>query len=114
MKRFLPFIALFLLAGCAITDRQAEDLRKRSILSGSCALHHEPLISTNAFGYTSDIFFHPTEDYLQLDRDYPNAVIFPYSTENSEFFTKPTNYRYCRKCQIDHTKKAAVLWEKEA
>jgi hypothetical protein len=108
-KLLILIAAAASLIGCATTDEQADAIRASSLKSNVCVIHKCSLQSTKAYRFTAHLIVDPTEAFLQLDRDYPNAIVFPFAAKKSGYFTKPDHYKFCPECEKKWRARAEIL-----
>ena len=117
VKIIRPLIAILgvviAFVGYATTDEQARAVRSASLKSGACTIHQCSLEKTKAYRYTPPLIVHLREEFSQLERDYPNALVFPFSLEKSELFTERESYRFCPQCEKQRQWKSSLLWRNE-
>lgn len=87
-----------LTASCAPSWDSARNVRKGSLETGQCSLHHVPLQTITMYDMSEPIPTDPEKFSYRLRRRYPNAVAM-YEPTRSRYYQKPVIVRICPVCQ---------------
>lgn len=111
-SKTVKFVLLFYLlgqaifsGGCAGSWEGARAVRKASLESGHCSVHHAELKSVLMYDLSETVPSDMSEIGIKLWRRYPNAEAF-YQPTKSRYFQKPVTVRACPVCQ--HLYAAAI------
>jgi hypothetical protein len=92
-------VVAVLSGSCAPSPHQAGAVRKASLASGECVLHHVPLRTTTMYDMSEAVPSDPEEFSYKLIRRYPNAGSFGYERLKSRYYQKPVRVRICPLCE---------------
>jgi len=84
-------------ASCAPSWDSARTVRKASLESGQCSLHHVPLQTITMYAMSESVPTDPERFSYELMRRYPNAG--QYEPMRSRYYQNPVKVRICPVCQ---------------